>query len=347
MAREVRLDNQAELEVFQGMFLRAVQSSHLNFLFGAGASCPGVPAAGDVEAEISNLLKASDLDGAEKKAIEFLKQFAAPMKELAGDKFSNEVNQTLEQHRLFIQTIDRLLTERKTNLLPKQASLFTTNYDLFVERASEDCPSIILNDGFNRVPQLRGCPKFASEKLFDATMHTGNLYDYRAELASINLIKLHGSLSWQKSANEIVFKIADFDVLKSLNAEDAKARASFLASSAIVLPTQRKHQETIIDRTYYDLLRIFANIMDREGTLLIAFGFSFRDEHIFEVVKRALRNPTLNLIVWCYSTKDVEAQKVRFASYNNVTLMLPGSTELNFARLNNFLTQLITPKAPA
>lgn len=345
MAREVKLNSQNELDALRETLLRAIQSAHLNFLFGAGASSPGVPTAGDVETEITKHFEAGEDEKAEKKAAGFLKQIAQPMKALMTGSGSGSVAQTLEQYARFIQTIDKLLSERKTSLLPKQASVFTTNYDLFLERASEDCPSIILNDGFNRIPRLTGRPIFASEKLFDATMHTGNLYDYRAELASLNLIKLHGSLSWKKTDNDIVFDVVDVAALANLSNSDEKARKAILSSSAIVLPTHRKHQQTIIERTYYDLLRIFANVMDREGTLLIAFGFSFRDEHIFEIVKRALRNPTLLLIICCYSLDDVAAQNKHFASYNNVLLLVPGATgDLNFARLNELLSDVVNPR---
>jgi hypothetical protein len=348
MAREIRLNQKEELESFQETLFRAIQSSHLNFLFGAGASHPGVATAGKVEAEITKLLEAGKGVEADRKTIQFLKQFAVPMAELLSDKFSKEVRETVEQYTKFIQIIDSILSERKTNLLPKQASIFTTNYDLFIERASEQCTSIILNDGFNRVPQLSGYPKFASERLFDATHHTGNLYDYTAELASINFVKLHGSFCWQKRANDLIYKITDFAALTGLKETDVAACSEFIKSAAIVLPTQYKHQQTIIERTYYDLLRIFANVMEREGSLLIAFGFSFRDEHIFEVIKRALRNPTLKLIIFCYSPEDVSAQKKQFASYNNVSLLIPATAgELNFAQLNQILSEVVTPKAAA
>jgi len=348
MARDIRLNNKEQIESFQETLFRAIQSSHLNFLLGAGASCPGLAPAGDVEAEILELLKAGKADRADKKTIQFLKQFKGPMVELLGEKLSDKVGTSLKQYVEFIQTIDGILSERKTNLLPKQASIFTTNYDLFIERASERCPSILLNDGFNRVPSLKNLHKFAPERLFDATLHTGNHYDYTAELPSINLIKLHGSMTWQRSGNDVVYRVMDFDGLAGTAENDASAVAALLQSLAIVLPTQRKFQQTIIERTYYDLLRIFANVMERENSLLIAFGFSFRDEHILEIVKRALRNPTLKLIICCYAPEEIQEQQEKFTSYNNVSLLIPDAKgDLNFPRLSDLLRTVAPLKASA
>lgn len=348
MAREIKVNDDKAMEAFRETLFRAIQSSHFNFLLGAGASSPGVTPAGNVEAEILGLLKAGKGNEADKKAIQFLRQFKDPMTKLVGGATSGPVADTLKHYVTFIQAIDALLSERKTNLLPRQASIFTTNYDPFIERASEQCPSIILNDGFNRLPNLTGIHRFAPEKLFDATVHTGNHYDYTAELPSINLIKMHGSLTWSRADADIVFKLLDFGVLDGVDDNDEAEVSKALEEVAIVLPTQRKFQQTIIERTYYDLLRIFANVMEREGSLLIAFGFSFRDEHVLEVVKRALRNPTLKLIACCYDPGEVGDLRTRFASYNNVTLLAPAKKgDLDFAWLNKTLTQIIAPKAPA
>jgi hypothetical protein len=204
-----------------------------------------------------------------------------------------------------------------------------------------------LNDGFNRVPSLRSPHRFMSEKLFDSTHHVGNLYDYTAELPSINLIKLHGSMTWARQADDVIYRVMDFYALASVDASKKDEIATILQALPIVLPTQRKFHQTILERTYYDLLRIFANVLEREGSLLIAFGFSFRDEHIFEVVKRALRNPTLKLIVCCFDPAEVEGLQEKFLSYNNVSLLKPGSKgDLDFKWLSDLLAR-VAPLRPA
>lgn len=323
MARQVRWKEDDERSRFSGMLFRSIQSCHINFLIGAGASCPGIPAGGTVEKEIVGLLEGGDSVAATAKTVDFLKSFAEPTKALATGEYSDAVQGCLSNYIDFIRAIDSLLSERKTSLLPRQASIFTTNYDLFMEKASEACPSIILNDGFYRAPTVSALPEYRSERLFDATLHTGNHYDYTAEIPSINLIKFHGSLSWQRQDDTVVYRIVDCDALKQLNPSDLDATEAFLSTLAIVLPTKRKFRETILDRTYYDLLRVFANVLERENTLLFCFGFSFRDEHVLDIVRRALRNPTLLLIVSCYSPAEVQFVNETFASYNNVVALVP------------------------
>ena len=44
------------------------------------------------------------------------------------------------------------------------------------------------------------------------------------------------------------------------------------------------------------MLRIYANSLELENSLLIVFGFSFSDEHVREVTVRALRNATLKVV---------------------------------------------------
>ena len=52
---------------------------------------------------------------------------------------------------------------------------------------------------------------------------------------------------------------------------------AFVDAYAVVLPQTKKFHTTLMDSTYYELLRIYANELDREGTLLVSFGFSFGD----------------------------------------------------------------------
>lgn len=342
MAKQVRWSDDAEREGLADVLFKSIQSCHVNFLIGAGASCPGIPAGGEVEQEIVALLEAGDTEAATEKTITLAKTFAGPTRELIAGECSGTVEGCLENYVEFIQTVDALLSERKTSLLPRQASIFTTNYDLFIEKASEACPSIILNDGFYRAPSLTGNSVYRSERLFDVTHHTGNHYDYTAEIPSINLIKVHGSLSWQRIDDNVVYKIIDCDALENITAENPTEAEAFLNTLAIVLPTKRKFRETILDRTYYDLLRVFANVLERENTLLFCFGFSFRDEHILDIVRRALRNPTLLLVVSCYSPNEVEFVNNTFASYNNVIALVPQAPgDLNFKAVNKLIRDVL------
>ncbi|RRD35666.1 hypothetical protein EII31_04770 [Leucobacter sp. OH2974_COT-288] len=75
----------------------------------------------------------------------------------------------------------------------------------------------------------------------------------------------------------------------------------------IINPDKRKFATTVLNETYYELIRRFANELEKENSVLFVHGFSFRDEHIRDIVLRAARtNPTLQVIVFCYNVKARE-----------------------------------------
>lgn len=70
----------------------------------------------------------------------------------------------------------------------------------------------------------------------------------------------------------------------------------------IVNPDKRKFATTVLNETYYELIRRLANELEKENSVLFVHGFSFRDEHLRDLALRAARtNPTLQVIVFCYS----------------------------------------------
>src|SRR4029079_4409722 len=65
----------------------------------------------------------------------------------------------------------------------------------------------------------------------------------------------------------------------------------------VVNPTKEKFKHTLLNQTYYELLRIYSNELEKENAFLLVIGFSFADEHIREITLRAANsNPTL--LIW-------------------------------------------------
>jgi len=322
---------------------RSFQSGNINFLVGSGASLPAIQAAGQIEQEIAEMLANGVEDEARMRMYEFLAGIQAPTNALINDEDNDTLKQTLKCYTEYLGIIEMILSERRTTLLPKQATIFTTNYDLLIEKASIGYPALKLNDGFTRVPSLDNRMEYSSRNFFNTTYNTGNLYSYKVEIPCINLIKLHGSLSWKKNGEEIVFSVSARDLLD----EDRTAEqiSDFIEDYAVVLPQATKFRTTLMDRTYYELLRIYANELDRENTLLVTFGFSFGDEHIRDITRRALKNPTLRLVAFAHSNGDKESFDEIFSGYNNVEIIAPedGGT-IDFNNFNDTLRGLL-PKS--
>lgn len=338
MARIINASNMGE--ELRKRLLRSFQSGHINFLLGSGASQPAISTAGLIEAEIAGLISAGDDEEAYAKMYAFLKAVYEPTNKLINDDDDENNRVTLRCYEALLKSIEEILLARRTTILPRQATVFTTNYDLFLEKASAACPSTILNDGFSRPPSLGHQMEYSSRNFFRATYNTGNLYDYRVEIPCINLIKLHGSLSWVKSKDDILLRV---EAMKLLDHDGThEERMKFIAACAVVLPQAAKFRETLLDRTYYDLLRIYANSLDRENTVLIAFGFSFGDEHIRDITMRALKNPTLRLMIFAFNAAARDQFGQMFDQYSNVEVVAPGEEEeLHFQHFNDSLSRIL------
>ena len=70
----------------------------------------------------------------------------------------------------------------------------------------------------------------------------------------------------------------------------------------MINPTKEKFENTTLRLEYYEQMRMYSNILERENSVLFVTGFSFADEHIKEITRRALNsNPTLLVIVFNFS----------------------------------------------
>ncbi|MDP3292366.1 MAG: SIR2 family protein, partial [Sulfuricurvum sp.] len=102
---------------------------------------------------------------------------------------------------------------------------------------------------------------------------------------------------------------------------------------SIVNPTKGKFQQTVLDQKYYDLLRIYANELERENTLLFVMGFSFADEHIRDLTIRvANSNPTLMIYVFAHTNDaKVDLEKLlditRNVKNKNIVIEAPDQTK--------------------
>lgn len=335
MARQISISEL--LDDRQKNFSRSLQSANINYLIGSGASLPSIPLAGDVESQIATLTKAGANDEVLKLMFSFLKSVQEPCERVLADKPNQNDEESIQNYRVFLSATERILLERDTELLPKQATIFTTNYDLFVERASEDVPGLILNDGFARAPSLKMRMAYSPQNFFTSTYNTGSLYGYRVETPSVNLVKMHGSMTWTRGIDDAII----FDpTLPDLPVRDA-AKAdteNYVGQHVLVLPEIDKFRQTTMDKTYYDLLRIFHNQLDRENSLLICFGFSFEDAHILDITERALQNATLRCLVFAYDDEKVNAYLSKFEKFNNVIIVSPEDGEnIGFEKFNDLL----------
>jgi len=324
---------------------RSFQSGHINFLIGSGASQPAIPLAGQVEQDIEALQEGGNHEAAARRIYELLSSVQGPCNRLIMREPTAGDTETLKSYETFFRAIETILTERRTTVLPKQATVFTTNYDIFIDTGARACPGVALATGFDGAQSTDDFAAYSSGRFFLTTYDTGNLYDYRVEIPSINLVKLHGCVSWQKDTDRILRRTAYCELPADPN--DAAAVRAFIERYGVILPQTSKFNRTVLDQTYYELLRLYANALDRANVLLVVFGFSFRDEHIAHITRRALKNPTLRLVVFAYDVPSRDAYATMFSAHNNVhVIAAPASEPVDFERFNAVIAASVPQPEP-
>lgn len=309
-----------------------IQDGNLNFLLGSGLSRPFLATLGNIEFLLTECDTATMNEGVRKiiRASLYRAYFLEVIeKNLLIRNSDPSAGAVLAEYTTFLRTWNAILLHRKNTLLSKEINLFTTNIDIFPEMGF-DSLCLECNDGFNG----RFKPQFSPSNFKKSRFKKGLYYDKTSELPVFNLVKLHGSLSWYFADNLILFShnLAHVEqVVKALPAAgaciDIPAKAniadliatvtgttpdpsldSFLAAYEklliVVNPTKEKFRHTLLNHTYYDLLRMFSNELEKENSALFVLGFSFADEHIREITLRAANsNPTLIVYIVAHTSE--------------------------------------------
>lgn len=300
-----------------------IQSSHLNFLIGAGLSAPFLPLLNDIEVRLTN-------EKDETKKIEIYKEFfngvMLPNKEIVGgtvDKTDgSKFRIVYDGYQKFFELISAILLKRESSLLSKQANIFSTNIDVLMESVLEDS-NLNYNDGFSG--QMK--PVFSLSN-FKKTISKRSLhFENVSEIPVFNLLKVHGALTWKMNGEQIIFsKLEHFD--KSLASKNGTDFLATYKEILVVNPEKDKFERTVLDLNHYELLRMYSSELEKENVVLFVMGFSFADEHIKEItVRTANSNPTLKIYIFCYSRKELDQMKknIRYNElrYSNVEIISP------------------------
>ena len=263
-----------------------------------------------------------------------------------------EDNLVFKNYQKLLENLIKLL-QRENYQKEKRINIFTTNYDLFFEKAADSLVGryeFYFNDGSSGNITKKLSMKNYHKKIY----HTGIFDNFDREIPIINLFKLHGSVSWKyindKNNKPHEIKIEYFEdknenYLENLieevsNEEIERAKKKLennenlkqdiknklLKNFALIFPEKNKFENTLYQEFYYQNLRQLSYELEKYNSILIVFGFSFADEHIAEIVKRACNNPTLNIYIFCYSlnTENEILNNLKLEEFpNNIKTILP------------------------
>jgi hypothetical protein len=357
------------------MFKKVVESCHINLLIGSGASKPFLNTLGNVESLLEELSKIEIDDNIKIILDASIKKYYYDKVIKENLKIPNIKNtdKTFETYNNLIQSLGTILANRKSNLISKQVNIFTTNMDLFLDKVIDDS-KFEFNDGFKG----RFNPIFGTENFNNSIVKTSMHYEYKSEVPLFNLFKLHGSLDWKLTdEDKIVFdkdltiltdieqilsnatdlfldiqleeKIDNKDYIKKLTKLQQKEKLiqkskdcdEFLSKYnelVMINPTKDKFEKTTKKLTFYELLRMYSNYLEKTNSVLFVIGFSFNDEHIREITTRVTAsNPTLLIIIFAYDIETAKKAKNYFYNLNNVIIINDEQDEIKYSleRINN------------
>lgn len=279
-----------------------------------------------------------------------------------------QFNATNSNYINFLQSLNILILKRKNKLLPKEVNIFTTNMDLFLD-VNLDNLGLEFNDGFGG----KFNQTFDTSNYQKSFYKNSSQYNISSELPLFNLFKLHGSLTWDKTIEKEIRYNALCDPIDKLNnisfedrqlirlsKEDGNSK-NYLELKAeaqqlnlenlddtnyvnftqqydrlvMINPTKEKFENTTLRLEYYEQMRMYSNILERENSVLFVSGFSFADEHIKEITRRSLNsNPTLLVIVFNFdeASKSYVEELFPKLKYKNLFTELTGYT---FGKVTN------------
>ena len=272
-------------------------TKQLNILIGSGVSKPAIPLMNEV----------SGKDDSEKND-NLIQLIKSASKSIIDEDFKNDNNLfTYNNYRDFLFQVIQLLMLSNSRQVPRSVNIFTTNYDLFIEKAIDELSQenrIVFNDGANGYFK-----RYIDSANYNRVVSYKGLNDnYINEIPSINLIKPHGSVNWVKDNDKI------------LVAHNVKENC------VVVKPTGIEGEETFLNNYFHDMLRMFQLELDKPQTILFVLGFSFQDKHIAKMFKRALQNSELLAYVLCFkdSEKDTILENLNLKKCpNNMKILSP------------------------
>lgn len=251
-------------------------TKQLNFLIGSGTSYPAIPLMGMIK---------------EEKTEERNKMLAQKVKVVSSrllediSEIEEEISITLENYVEFISKIIDILNLSNSRQTPRTTNLFTTNYDLFIEKASDKVLHtyrFVFNDGASGYFER----KLDSSNYNRTVSYKGLNDNYTNEIPSVTLIKPHGSMNWEKKDDSVLI------------------RNTIVDSPVIVKPTGYEEQETFYNNHFHEMLRVFQLELDKPQSVLFVIGLSFQDNHISKMIKRAIQNPELIVYAFGFTDED-------------------------------------------
>lgn len=187
----------------------------------------------------------------------------------------------LESHRQFLS---RIVRSRRANL--PRPKLFTTNYDLVLERSLDELGYPYV-DGFSGTVDRRLNLAYYGLD-FHRVETTSQQVVARADSA-LYLHKIHGSLNWKPT-------ISGETGVTTLEVVQVLEGSASTEEPVLIYPTAAKEGDSL-SYPYSDLMRLLSDAVQQNDTAVVTVGYGFGDPHINRILLRSLAiNPAINVL---------------------------------------------------
>lgn len=323
-----------EIEIIRKKMEGFFDMKNVYFLFGSGTSCNAIPKMSALIGDVETYLNEHCDEKIQKAFNRIVNKKGRNLEEVLGVLYSKRsylegtvLNDTgtanLETTNNLIANIESVIFDKlnvgednadyakvldtyktfyqKMALRNKDHSricVFTTNNDLFNERAL-DSQNIHYINGFSG-----GLNRFFNPALFNYTMSKRmdtSIDKFEPIENMIYLYKIHGSINW---VEDIGIQSNTFFKIRELSKPDNQEK------TVLIYPTPLKQNKSL-GSPYMDLFREFQHKLLEPNSVLFVIGYSFSDEHVNDIIYRALAtNSTMNLVVFGNINEEREVCRI-------------------------------------
>lgn len=225
-------------KISSDQFLKDIQGKNLNFLIGAGASVGLVNTLdlSQLGESFEDLYSDKQLTSQQRAALDLIWFKSWIQDTLITKEKIDEISakkpdgkKTFENYKRFVNNLGNFLN-REGYDKPKRANIFTTNYDSLFELAFDEVAQnqrmIYFNDG------SRGfLNRYISTENFNLNIsHSAMSDNFQRSIPTINLLKMHGSITWdledqriKATINNDIFeevRIAADEIINNIDLKD-------------------------------------------------------------------------------------------------------------------------------
>lgn len=214
----------------------------------------------------------------QEKLAEYITNAISSIKRFIMDAILSKTKSTevIELYKSFYQ---KIINKNRKNPI----NIFTTNYDVYNETAL-DRLNFLYNNGFSGTVERKFNPMLYKYMYVENMNLNKDVWEPVSYF--FNLIKLHGSITWEADKNNMdIFENTNLDTLSNE------------MNKVMIYPSPLKDRSTLMT-PYSDLFRFLENSLFLNNSTLIVIGYSFGDDHINRVIYNALANPTFRLIIF-------------------------------------------------